>query len=79
MVKAKDFYATDGCTGCGECAELCPLNNVKLGNKKPQWGAECTHCMACIAGCPSEAIEYGKKTKGVPRYYNTKEIKITPL
>ena len=25
--------------------------------------------MACIAGCPAEAIEYGKKTQGKPRYY----------
>jgi len=76
MVKSKDFYATNSCTGCGKCAERCPLNNVKLVSGKPQWGAECTHCMACIAGCPNKAVEYGKKTKGIPRYYNTQEPQI---
>lgn len=76
MVNAKGFYVTDACTGCGECAERCPLGNVKMANKKPQWGAECTHCMACIAGCPNEAVEYGKKTKGAPRYFNTQEAQV---
>ena len=26
-------------------------------------------CMACICYCPKEAIEYGKKSKGKPRYH----------
>ena len=33
------------------------------------WGKNCTHCMACICYCPKEAIEYGKKSKGKPRYH----------
>ena len=69
MISAKGFRVTDKCTGCGECAQRCPLNNIKLANGKPVWGNQCTHCMACIAGCPNEAIEYGKKTVGKPRYY----------
>ena len=69
MISAKGFSATDKCTGCGKCEARCPLNNVKLVNGKPTWGKDCTHCMACIAGCPTEAIEYGKKTQGKPRYY----------
>lgn len=69
MINAKGFYATDKCKGCAKCEQLCPLNNIKLVNKKPVWGKNCTHCMACIAGCPSAAVEYGKKTAGKPRYY----------
>ena len=69
MISAKGFRVTEKCTGCGKCAQRCPLNNVKLVNGKPTWGKNCTHCMACIAGCPREAIEYGKKTAGKPRYY----------
>ena len=69
MISAKGFRVTDKCTGCGKCAQRCPLNNIKLTDGKPVWGNQCTHCMACIAGCPREAIEYGKKTVGKPRYY----------
>lgn len=69
MISAKNFRVTEKCNGCGKCQQHCPLNNVKLTNGKPVWGKECTHCMACIAGCPCEAIEYGKKTVGKPRYY----------
>lgn len=69
MISAKNFRVTDKCNGCGKCEQLCPLNNVKLKSGKPVWGKDCTHCMACISGCPHEAIEYGKKTVGKPRYY----------
>lgn len=67
-VKAKAFYATESCVSCGECVERCLLNNVKLQEGKPVWGENCTHCMACICYCPTEAIEYGKKSKGKRRY-----------
>lgn len=68
-VKAKAFRAGDGCTGCGTCARLCPTNNISLREGKPVWGDRCTHCMACICYCPTEAIEYGKKSVGQPRYH----------
>ncbi len=67
-VKAKSFYATDACIGCVKCEKSCPLNNIRLENKKPVWGDDCTHCMACICGCPSKAIEYGKHSLGKRRY-----------
>lgn len=73
FVSARGFYSTNSCINCGKCAELCPLNNIKLLDGKPQWGKNCTHCMACICGCPSEAIEYKNTSKGKPRYYNIKE------
>lgn len=69
FVKADAFRATDACIGCGKCVELCPLNNIHLENGKPVWGKNCTHCMACICYCPKEAIEYGEKSKGKPRYH----------
>ncbi len=69
FVKADAFTANDKCIGCGKCAKICPLNNIKLKNSKPVWGKNCTHCMACICLCPTEAIEYGKKSVGKPRYY----------
>lgn len=68
VVKAKPFYAKANCIGCGKCVSVCPLNNVSLVDQRPRWGKDCTHCMACICHCPVEAIEYGKKTAGKPRY-----------
>lgn len=68
FVKAKPFYATDACVGCGKCEKVCVLNNISIKGGKPEWGNACTHCMACICGCPTEAIEYGKRSQGKPRY-----------
>ena len=76
MISAKEFYTSDVCQGCGECVGRCVLNNIKMEDKKPQWGKDCTHCMACISGCLNKAIENGKVTAGRNRYYNTKTPKI---
>ena len=69
FVKADAFRADNRCTGCGQCARKCPLNNIQIKDGKPVWGKNCTHCMACICYCPMEAIEYGKKSLGKPRYH----------
>ena len=68
FVSDRDFFASDGCVSCGKCAEACVLGNITMNNGRPVWGGNCTHCMACICGCPAEAIEYGKKSRGKPRY-----------
>lgn len=68
VVTAKPFYTKDSCTGCGNCARVCPRNNITMENGRPKWSAECIHCMACISHCPTQAIEYGKKSAGKPRY-----------
>ena len=69
FVKADLFSADSTCTGCGQCARLCPTNSITIQNGRPVWGSNCTHCMACICRCPAEAIEYGKKSLGKPRYH----------
>lgn len=69
FVKANAFQVGDSCIGCGNCVKKCPLNNIHLEQEKPVWGKNCTHCMACICYCPTEAIEYGKKSVGKPRYH----------
>lgn len=67
-LRAKDFYCTDKCIGCGKCAKLCPLNNIEIKDKKPVWGDACSHCMACIGNCPVKAIEYGTISQNKERY-----------
>lgn len=73
VIRAKPFFATNACTGCGKCANMCVCNNIRLTDGRPHWGDRCTHCMACINGCPVGAIEYGKRTRGKRRYFNTLE------
>lgn len=62
------FAASDACTGCGKCEKSCPLGNVQIQNGRPVWNGRCVHCMACICGCPVQAIEYGRASRGKPRY-----------
>lgn len=69
FVHDKKFTVSDACVGCGKCADVCPLKNISLKNHKPTWHGNCTHCMACICRCPAEAIEYGKISRGKPRYH----------
>lgn len=69
FVKANAFQASNACIGCGQCVKKCPANNIQLKSGKPVWDKNCTHCMACICYCPVEAIEYGKKSVGKPRYH----------
>ena len=69
IVHDRGFCATGACTGCGRCAALCPLENIRLRDGRPVWNGNCTHCMACICACPAGAIEYGKASRGKPRYY----------
>lgn len=75
FMPAKPFRTTEDCIGCGRCESLCPLNNIKLTEGRPVWGDNCTHCMACISLCPKQAIEYGKKSVGKPRYSCRKYVK----
>ena len=67
-VTARPFTVSDACVSCGRCEQACPLGNIRLRDGRPVWGGRCTHCMACICGCPAKAIEYGKISRGKPRY-----------
>ncbi len=71
---ASRFYATDACTGCGLCEEVCPTGNIHVEDK-PTWDSHCTQCLACIHRCPVRAIEYGKYTIKKGRYVNPHAFK----
>jgi len=64
------FFATDDCTSCGLCEQICPCQTIHLVNGKPVWDKECTQCLGCLHRCPVHAIQYGKKTMPIGRYVN---------
>ena len=67
------FYATDACTACALCMELCPMRCIKPNEQgHPLWEGSCTMCLACLHRCPAEAIQYGRDTLGKKRYVNPK-------
>jgi len=51
----------DKCTGCGSCIEVCPVQAIKIKNKKAVVGQDCVECGACLNQCPEEAIFFNPK------------------
>jgi ferredoxin len=70
MESDNKFYVDENCTSCGICEQVCPVNNIKIIEGKPEWLHQCQQCLACINYCPEEAIQYGNKTLTTGRYYH---------
>ena len=68
--KAKGFSVGSMCIGCGTCAKVCPKDNIRLIDGKPQFGTDCLQCLACLQYCPQEAISIGKITQKREHYHN---------
>lgn len=70
----RPFTVDVGCTGCGLCADNCPVNAIQIAQGKPTWVKKrCCQCMACIQRCPVRTIQYGAGTRTRGRYYFEKE------
>lgn len=44
------------CIGCGTCAKLCPMKNLRLADGKAFAGEQCTLCYRCFCVCPRGAV-----------------------
>lgn len=66
----KKMYVNDNCIGCGQCAKLCPRENIRIVDGKSSIGTNCIGCMACVEFCPNQAINVGKITVKRERYHN---------
>lgn len=64
----KPFHCTEGCTGCGTCSRNCPMANIEMVNRRPQWGNVCAMCLRCYHICPQRAVQYGKTTTKKGQY-----------
>lgn len=68
--KDKNYWTDEKCNGCGICEQVCPANNIKMNNGKPQWEHKCEQCVACLQWCPQKSIQYKKVTVKRGRYHH---------
>jgi len=48
----------DECTGCGECAEICPVDAINMEDDLPRVDKEwCIGCGVCASKCPTGAAK----------------------
>jgi ferredoxin/flavodoxin len=60
------FCVNENCNGCGVCARICPVGNIKMVDDRPVWQNHCETCYACFQWCARKAIhgsivEYEKR------------------
>ena len=79
-IKTSPRYITDDCTGCGKCAEVCPVEGKAVfpptGSGQPRIHridrTKCLHfkkgaCDKCASICPTKAIDYEDRATNVTR------------
>lgn len=73
----KSIIVDEKCTGCGICARVCPANNIKIVDKRPEYQHRCEMCFACDEWCPCKAIHHWSRAEGVK--YHHPEMKISDM
>ena len=63
------YRVNSKCNGCGICAKVCPVDNIKIVDGKPTWLHHCETCYACYTWCPNGAI-YGNIVEYNDHYHH---------
>lgn len=71
------YEISEKCAGCGTCAKVCPEDNIKIVDGKPQFAKSCISCLACIQNCPQNAIKLTSEKSSL-RYRND-DIKLEEI
>lgn len=68
----RKFIVESSCNGCGICAEVCPVDNIKV-ERVPRFRHNCIRCYGCTHNCPQNAIRLkGEKSRARFRNENVK-------
>jgi len=59
---------SEGCVGCGRCAETCPFDAIRLESGSARVDVDrCMGCGVCVATCPNDALALARDpSKGEP-------------
>ena len=71
------FVLNEKCTGCGICAQVCPVRNIELCEDRPVWQHHCEFCLACLHWCPQKAIDT-RAFPGLVRYHHP-DVKLSDM
>ena len=65
----RSIEVNDQCNGCGMCAKVCPVNNIRIVDQRPRFSGNCEMCFACDEWCPRGAVRHWSREKGTKYHH----------